>query len=288
MFKVAILGCENSHADNFLKIVIADKKYPDVDVIGVYSHDNTAAAALNEKYGVYVAKDPNEFVGKIDGLIITARHGAKHLPYAMPYIASGIPMFIDKPITISREDAKTFKALLAENKNRISGGSSCVHSPVVKELAQGVKNGEYGKITGGFVRAPLYSDSEHGGLYFYAQHGIQIMTAIYGNDVISVDAKRIGDSVNADFNYKDFTVNILFSEHGSAYFASVAGERRTPCGELDIGESVFEEEFRKFHALLLGGESYSALDDFFAPVYIINALDKSLDNGREEKVEWEN
>ena len=48
MYKIAILGCENSHANTFLDFVIKDKKYPDIEVLGVFSEDDEAAQKVSE------------------------------------------------------------------------------------------------------------------------------------------------------------------------------------------------------------------------------------------------
>ena len=125
MYKIAILGCENSHANTFLNFVIKDKIYTDVEVVGVYSDNLEAANKLNEVYGVYVAKSYDEFVGKVDGIMIVARHGDNHYKYAKPYIESGIPMFIDKPITISETDALELKEELIKSGTKVCGGSVC-------------------------------------------------------------------------------------------------------------------------------------------------------------------
>ena len=99
MYKIAILGCENSHANNFLRVIYKEKLVSDVEVVGVYSYDMEAAQKLHEEYGVAVAESYDAFVGKVDGIMITARHGDNHYKYAKPYLDSGIPMYIDKPIT---------------------------------------------------------------------------------------------------------------------------------------------------------------------------------------------
>ena len=104
MKKIVILGCENSHANNFLNFV-KDGRYPEAEVIGVYSDDTAAAEKLHDTFGVYVMKSFDEFVGEVDSVIVTARHGDNHYKYAAPYIASGVPMFMDKPITIQEEES---------------------------------------------------------------------------------------------------------------------------------------------------------------------------------------
>ena len=52
MYKIAILGCENSHANAFLDFLIKEKKYEDIEVAGVYSDEPEAMAKLKEAYGV--------------------------------------------------------------------------------------------------------------------------------------------------------------------------------------------------------------------------------------------
>ena len=91
MKRIAILGCENSHAATFLDFIFNTEDYKDIEVVGVYSNEPEASKALNEKFGVPILNDYKDAVGKIDGLIITARHGDLHYEYARPYIESGTP-----------------------------------------------------------------------------------------------------------------------------------------------------------------------------------------------------
>ena len=78
MKRIAILGCENSHANAFLKFIREREEFSDVEVVGVYSDDRTAAEKLRESFGVPVLEDYADAVGRIDGLIVTARHGDNH------------------------------------------------------------------------------------------------------------------------------------------------------------------------------------------------------------------
>ena len=123
MYRVAILGCENSHAKAFIEAVLVKKEVEDVEIVGVYSDEPQASALLHEKYGVAVASSFDAFAGQVDGVIITARNGKNHYPYALPYVESGIPMFIDKPVTNSEEDAVALMRVLKARGNRFGGGS---------------------------------------------------------------------------------------------------------------------------------------------------------------------
>ena len=134
MKKIAILGCENSHANMFLEFMRDYDKYKDVEVIGVYSYDEEAAKKLHEQFGVPVLSSYEEAVGKVDGVIVTARHGSNHYKYAKPYIESGIPMFVDKPITFDEDEAIKFMQECRDAGVRLTGGSSCVHCEWVQTL----------------------------------------------------------------------------------------------------------------------------------------------------------
>ena len=127
MKKIAILGCENSHAATFLDFIYNTDSYRDVEVVGVYSNEPAASKALNEKYGVKILENYTDAVGQIDGLVVTARHGDLHYEYAQPYIESGIPMFIDKPVTIKESEAIEFMKELKSRGIKVSGGSSLKH-----------------------------------------------------------------------------------------------------------------------------------------------------------------
>lgn len=286
MKKIAILGCENTHADAFLKCVKEKEEFSDVSVVGVYSDDRSAAEKLKEKFGVPIMEDPYEAAGKIDGLIITARHGDKHYPYAKPYIDSGIPMFIDKPITISEDEAVEFMRELKARGVRICGGSSLKQDKVVQRLKKERENGVGGKTIGGYVRAPYQSENKHGGFYFYAQHLVEMVCEIFGRYPLSVTARKNGAQIHVLFHYADYDCVGLFCDRNYTYYASRMSEEGTGSFDISATNDWFEGEFREFYRLLSGGEQTAAYKDIAAPVFIMNAIDRALASGREEAVEY--
>ena len=281
MFKIAILGCENSHADNFLAL-IRDEKL-DIEVVGVYSHVREAAEKLNEKYGVYAAETYDEFVGKIDGVVITARHGDNHYKYAKPYIADGIPMFIDKPITVSESDAEEFKKELVEKGIKICGGSICIHANYVLELEKIIADGEQGKVLGGSLRAPISMENEHGGFYFYSQHLVEVMCRLFGYFPNSVKSRLNGDKLTFTAHYDEYDVNGLFVEGNYLYSVGVNLEKKDFFSEYGL-ENASSRELHEFYDLLCGKDMKRSYDEIFAPVFILNAIDRSMHSGCEEKV----
>ena len=281
MYKIAILGCENSHADAFLKMIIEEKLYTDIEVVGVYSYDLEAANKLNEKFGVYVAENFDEFVGKVDGIVITARNGENHYKYAKPYIESGIPMFIDKPITNTIEDAESFKAELIKNNVKVSGGSSLKHPDKVAEFKKAVAEKEFGKVYSGYARAPVNLVNDHGNFYFYSQHLVQIIGEIFGYFPNSVKAYQNGDVINCMVRYDEYDIAMTYVVKNYTYAAGISCENKV-IAEIFTIDGCYQKEFDEFYKILTGGDQPQSYDEFFAPVYIINAIKDSLESGNEE------
>lgn len=287
MFKIAILGCENSHANNFLSQIYDEKRYPDIEVVGVYSNEPAASEKLKEKFGVQIASSPDAFVGKIDGLVITARDGINHYPYAKPYIESGIPMFIDKPITSNDDEAVEFMKELKKHGVRVTGGSSGIRSSDVIAMIKESENEELGRTVGGALRAPLLSKSPYGGFFFYAQHLVQIAEEVFGYYPETVYATRKPDTVTVVFGYSNFDVVGLFTESMfSTYTVTVQKEKAALHKEITIGPSAFALEFKEFYDLLLGGEQKQSYNDFIAPVFVMTAIDRSLKSQKVEKISY--
>lgn len=282
MFKIAILGCENSHAVKFLK-AIREENYDDIQVLGVFSEYEGAAEKLREKFGVPVMECYDALVGQLDGVIITARHGDKHYEYAKPYLADGIPMFIDKPATCTEADAREFARQLESRHIPISGGSTLKHAQYIRKLKALVASGEQGAPLGGFFRAPVNLENEYGNFFFYSQHLVQMICEVFGYFPKTVRACRNGKQVTCILRYENCDVTALYVDGSNVYHASVCFQMSVE-GETFNLSGASSMEFQDFYRLLLGEEQPQSYEAFFAPVFIMNALHRSLESGAEEPV----
>ncbi len=293
MKKIALLGCENSHADLFLKFINENYKFRDIEVMGVYSDDFAASEKLSKAFGVKQMQNYDELVGQVDGIINTARHGAKHYKFLAPYIASGIPMFIDKPITIDEDEAVKFMQEAKANGVRITGGSCVKHEVAVQDIKKDVLNNFDGATRGGLVRAPLSSNNPHGGFFFYVQHLVEIVLEAYGRYPNSVQAFKTGgkEFVNGDnltiiFRYDNYDIVGVAEELGYSYYISRSSVNHVKGYEMVIGydNPCFFKEFEEFIDLVKGAAQRITYEDFIAPVFVMNAIKRSIDSGKEEKV----
>lgn len=287
MKKIAFLGCENYHTLQFLEFIRDNEKYSDIEVLGVYSHDALASQNLADKFGVKILSRFDECVDEADGVVITARHGDKHLEYALPYMNKPITIFMDKPITISEDEAVKFINLARENSIKISGGSTLRYDAWVQELAKYQKEQLDGETIGGYVRCPISMGNPNGGFFFYAQHLVETVLTIFGFYPNSVHARKIGTNVSVQFNYESFQVTGLFVDEVYTPYYAMRMAKNGVQGSTFIVNGTnpsFAKEFDEFYEVLSGAEQVANDKNFISSVFVMNAIYRSLESEKEEKV----
>ncbi len=286
MKKIVILGCENSHADMFLEYIKSNPKYSDVEVVGVYSHEIEASRRLEKNFGVKVLDAFDQEVGKVNGVIVTARHGDNHLKYARPYFQKGVTMFIDKPITISEQEAVELVSLAKEKGVKLTGGSSLRYDAFIQELSSDAKNEVDGQTVGGLVVCPISMNNSHGKFYFYAQHLVESVAKIFGYYPKSVSAFNKENALTVVFHYNSYDVTGIFmNEVYTCYYASRVAKEKTKSSAFSmINNPCFELEFDEFYRVLSGEEQVADFKNFISPVFIMNAIERSIISGKEEIV----
>lgn len=60
----------------------------------------------------YAVSRPMEMLGEVDAVIIARDDHATHMPLAAPFLEAGVPVFIDKPLTLDLEELRYFTPFL--------------------------------------------------------------------------------------------------------------------------------------------------------------------------------
>jgi len=289
MYNIAILGCENTHANTFLEFIKNDKDFTDVCVAGVYSDDIEAAKKLADLYGVNIMNRYDELQGKVDGVMVTARNGANHLKFIKPYLPYGVSVFVDKPVTISVAEAEEMMKCFKTYKNRFSGGSVMKYCDEIVAMKKELSELGADNIVSGFVKAPAMKNSPYGGLHFYAPHLVEIMCELYGRFPESISAVENEDCITAIFRYKSYDITAAFTEMrvSSNYYALCSAKEKTFLREVNIEQKDFREEFSVFYKSLKYEVDNPDEKEFISPVYILNTVEKALKSGKEEKILWQ-
>ncbi|MBQ8004425.1 MAG: Gfo/Idh/MocA family oxidoreductase [Oscillospiraceae bacterium] len=291
MYKIALLGTENTHAREFAKIIhkghsaLGGIPYEDFEVVGICGDRQDQNELIREITGgkAEISDNPDAWVGKVDAIMVTARHGDKHFKFAKKYIEAGTPAFIDKPITIKPDEAIELVRLAKKHNVPLCGGSTLGFIDDVQNMKSIVNSDTAQKIYGGSVSAPCNLTSEHGGFFFYSQHLVQMMTEVFGHDIESVIAVNHDETVTFIGRYPNFDVTGHY--HGSPKYAITIHEHgRTHHRDVWFSEDSYITEFRRFEHMIRTGKMPDSYEHLIDPVFILNAIYESYTTGKEVKI----
>ena len=219
-------------------------------------------------------KDYNELVGKVDAVMVTARHGGNHLKYAYEYIKTGIPVWMDKPITASIDETRELVEICKKYGNLICGGSML---GLVQDTLDMKKAFEESKnVVGGSVVAPVNMENPYGNFWFYSSHLIQMILTVFGGGVKSVSAHKSEKGVTAIYRYDNFDVTAAYCEAYYNYGITLHGDTIIHKNlKLDDGT---EREMNEFMEMLHTGKSPKSFEELTRAVFVTDATIKSFKN----------
>lgn len=278
MYRIAILGTENSHAEAFAKLIRDVPELHDLQIIGVYGYDKSANDKLLASGLVpFAADSPDAFLGKADGVLITARHGEHHHEYAMPYLSAGTAAFIDKPLTVSLPHADEMINAAEKSGALICGGSSL---KFLRALAPLRKKAAAEEVLAGHVCAPVSMVNDYAGFYFYSQHLIEMMFGVFGKNVLSLsaycpDTKK--NRVSVVFDYGTFDVTAAYTS-SYVYAASVLTDKGyDEMHTTDLGD-CYLQELNEFANMLRTGLQPMNRSELKKPLMLMHAIERSFNS----------
>lgn len=284
--KIAILGTENSHALAFARLIKEKAKYQDVEIAGVYGYDAAAnQKLLDEGLVSYVAQDPHEFLGKVDGIVVVARHGDHHHEYALPYVKAGIPAFIDKPFTVDLAKAQELLDAAKESGALICGGSSLKFADEFLPLK---RYAEKNTVVGGYVAAPINMVNDYAGFYFYSQHLIEILFTVFGKDIKTVYASCPDESknrVSVIVGYDTFDVTIQFVDcyHYAAGVVCKEGVQTAAASDIVY---CYEKELDEYFHMVKEQKMEQDYAEYKKPVTLLHCIQESYQQKKVVEVKW--
>ena len=284
MFKIGIIGSENSHAAAFMNIFQSDPAYSDIKVVGVGGIDAECNKKLYEEFKLdFIADKPEDMLGKVDAVMITARDGIYHAPYARPFLDDKLPMFIDKPFTVDQNEAVEFAQEAKKRGVLLTGGSSLKNCYDILMLKNEVQK-DRSAVHGGTIIAPLNMNNPYSGFFFYSSHLAEMSLTVFGYDPEEITAFENNGNVTAVCRYKDFDVANLFMNGCYKYFGQVVTKDRVY--SRDVDESlIYKHECDEFVRMLRKSEMPRSYEELVAPVFYLNAIKQSYEKNRTVKID---
>jgi len=147
-------------------------------------------------------------------------------------------------------------------------------------LQNAVNSGSIGNLVSGYLNFPGDVKSEYGGIFFYGGHMSEMIMTVFGYDIKSVEASVKNDYAVAVANYDNFRVSLNFTKGAGQHFCILHGNKKSVVREIDIS-IIYKLGFTKFVEMLRTGKRPIALEKLLAPVVFLNALNKSIETGKE-------
>lgn len=161
-------------------------------VTSVWCPDVSESALLCEATRINrIVEHPRDMVDVVDAVMILRDDWVSHLPLARPFLRRGIPVFVDKPLTLSRKELPELRGFL--NDGQLMSCSGLRFAPELSALGDCVQQQQR---QGQYVRAVVPKD-----LGRYGIHIIEMISALAPNahwELVGVNRER---TIGVDYRY---------------------------------------------------------------------------------------
>ena len=187
--RVGIIGLDTSHAPAFMKLfnnAEAADHVPGCRVVAAYpqgSRDIASSVSRVPEYtkvmqeaGVEIVDSIDELLTKVDAVLLESNDGRVHLEQAIPVLAAGKRLFIDKPLAGSLADAIAIFQVAEHYDTPVFTASGLRFG----EATQAVRHGSLGKVLGASTYSPCSLEPTHMDLAWYGIHGCEALFTLMG------------------------------------------------------------------------------------------------------------
>ena len=202
----------------------ARRRITDARVVKVWDEDRTDAETLAAVVGIdHVCDDITECGHDVDGILIADDCTSRHYRHADPLWQFAKPIFIDKPLAGTIEEAEAVVAKAEQHGVPIFSASGLQFTREIEEARPDIE-----KL--GTLLCTLSANPNE--LVFYGIHGLAMLRQLYGPGIQSVQNIGEGDVDIVKYRWHDGRIGLQVGlETGRpGWMLSVFGEK----GRLDI------------------------------------------------------
>ncbi|SJN21547.1 putative dehydrogenase [Microbacterium esteraromaticum] len=273
---VGLVGIENSHAEEIIH-------YLNVEHVGargarisaIVGDGSDRADQLSRLGGIEtIAETSADLLGTVDALIVTSRDGAHHRAHAVPFLESGYPVWVDKPLAASTADAEAIIAAAHRGHAPLTSSSAVRWVPDTDEIVAGMEHiGELQTVT---VTGPADPTSEYSGIFFYGIHAADVAQRIVPGTPDAVDVQLTRDAVVARYVANDVLVTLELvrpDDDGRVPFRAMAvGRHGVSAGEIRLGDDYVAPGVEAFLNMLRTGTPPVAYEQLLAPIKVLESI----------------
>lgn len=280
MTHIGLVGVNTSHAEAFSRIFNGDGATPavldDARITSLWGGDQSRVDVLAATYGIgHTVAEPREMLGKIDGVLIVddTGGGETHADLARPFLAAGLPVFIDKPMTTGYADAVALFDL-AEQHNAPLMSCSALRFPVELEEARPRLE------ACGTLSSILSVGPEE--WFYYGVHAVELVGAVTADRPLSVHRHALERKDVAVIEYESGLVAVVetLRDAGYLFHCSVFGEKGHTSFDVNDAIGFYSNEMREFVKMVKTGTSPLTREQTLDVLAILHTGNRSAETGQ--------
>lgn len=275
--RIGLVGVDSSHAEDFLRHFNREARHRDMQVTAIWGGDENRTAELFAiAPALHAANSLEALLDKVDAVIVGDRHGDLHLPHALPALAAGRPVFIDKPLTCRVEDAIALvDAAEAAGTPLLSASALRWHDDVV------ILKARLAYLDGPIAlsaHGTWTPNSEYGGAIYYAIHVLEVAQELIGTEWRDL-RREPGDAPL--FRYDSGRASVTLAFHppdagGAAFGVSVRAPQLSCDRPLVLSDEYMAPVVDRIAAMLRTGQGMRR-ETLLAPVRMMAEIEALLE-----------
>ena len=294
--RIGIIGLDTSHVIKFTEILnnVEDPYYVEGGkVVAAFSGGSEDLKAswsrlegfreeLKEKWKIKIFDTIPELTKEVDAILLESVDGRKHLSQFRECIKAKIPVFIDKPLAASLNDALQILKLAREKGIPLFSSSSLRFDVNITEaLAETQK----GIVLGCEACSPASLEATNPGFYWYGIHGCEILYAAMGGG-----CQKVWCIGNEDYDFalglwKDGRIGTMRGIrkgegwiYGCTIYREKGIKRVVASSKVPFYACLLEEIIKFFHS----GKSPVTPEETLEIMAFIDAANRSKESGGKE------
>jgi len=252
---------------------------PDAKVVCVWTQDRKISESIAKTSNIPTIVDNLEdMIPLVDAVILSRDDPENHVEMAKPFLDAGIPIFIDKPLAITKEDLQYFSEENAKGKLIMSCSSMryANEARIVKQELNAL-----GKLE--LINATGKKD--------WIKYGVHLMEAVFSllDDPQVVSVKHVGET-NKDIVIVEFEDGLIlnlniFMDIPGTFQVSVFGQNAWRLIDIKNSYSMFRDNIIEFIRSVKEGKSrleFSKTENIIRT--LIGAIDSLEQHGKTIKL----
>jgi hypothetical protein len=254
--RLGIIGTDTSHALAFTRLlndtadpdhvpgarVVAAWKGGSPDIEESAKRVDAYANELSRKWGVRIVTSIGDLCPTVDGLLLESVDGRTHLPQFRQAMSCGEPIFIDKPLSSTLDDAEEIARLARKRGIAWFSASSLRFSPVAEMRSPGIRSAIV------WAPGPLEPHQQLD-LSWYGIHGVEMLYTLLGAGCAEVSRVASPDSDVITGRWKDGRLGTIhlqrpYGRYGAVVFLQDRSLNAKP--DISFGYAPLVIEIVKF------------------------------------------